>query len=120
LLLVGVMKTLINVDSVLEFGVLVLLTEKEMMKIKIMITITITITTMMKMKIVMMKITMKIMMKMKIVMKKRIMFVILPNVDVLVNLNNLGALKVQNYNQAGVDKAKKIVNLAMELGAKNE
>jgi len=113
------MKTLINVDNVPEFGVLVHLTEKMMMmKIKIMITITIK----MKMKTVMMKITMKmkIMMKMKIVMKKRIMFVILPNVDVLVNLNNLGALKVQNYNQAGVDKAKKIVNLAMELGAKNE
>merc|ERR1712176_485911 len=101
------MKTLINVDNVPEFGVLVHLTEK-MMKMKI--------------KTVMMKITMKmkIMMKMKIVMKRRIMFVILPNVDVLVNLNNLGALKVQNYNQAGVDKAKKIVNLAMELGAKNE
>merc|ERR1712217_957087 len=109
------MKTLINVDNVPEFGVLVHLTEK-MMMMKIKITI------MMKMKTVMMKITMKmkIMMKMKIVMKKRIMFVILPNVDVLVNLNNLGALKVQNYNQAGVDKAKKIVNLAMELGAKNE
>jgi len=116
------MKTLINVDNVPEFGVLVHLTEKMMMKIMIMITITITIMMKMKMKTVMMKITMKmkIMMKMKIVMKKRIMFVILPNVDVLVNLNNLGALKVQNYNQAGVDKAKKIVNLAMELGAKNE
>merc|ERR1712217_287038 len=63
---------------------------------------------------------MKIRMKMKIVMKKRIMFVILLNADVPENLNNLGALKDQNYSQAGVDKAKKIVNLAMELGAKNE